>query len=184
DGQAAEYGEQEGEHGALPVGASVTSTAPARIDFAGGWTDTPPISYEAGGSVLNAAVTVSGERPVDARCDRIENRRVELVCEGMDGVVTHTVVCSELEDFSDFCVPQAPAALLKAAIICTGIVTLPQASAAASHPPPPSTQASTVALGSLEEQLCRVFGRGGIRVTSRSRLPQGSGMGTSSILAG
>lgn len=100
DGQAAEYGEQEGEHGALPVGASVTSTAPARIDFAGGWTDTPPISYEAGGSVLNAAVTVSGERPVDARCDRIENRRVELVCEDMDGVVTHTVVCSELEDFS------------------------------------------------------------------------------------
>ncbi|CAN0527829.1 unnamed protein product, partial [Scytosiphon promiscuus] len=37
---------------------------------------------------------------------------------------------------------------------------------------------------SLEEQLCRVFGSGGIRITSRSGLPQGSGMGTSSILAG
>lgn len=80
--------------------------------------------------------------------------------------------------------PQAPAALLKAAIICTGIVTLPQASAAAGYPPPAPAQASNVAVGSLEEQLRRVFGTGGVRVTSRSRLPQGSGMGTSSILAG
>ena len=37
---------------ALPVGACVTSRAAARIDVAGGWTDTPPISYEAGGAVV------------------------------------------------------------------------------------------------------------------------------------
>lgn len=30
----------------------------------------------------------------------------------------------------------------------------------------------------------KVFGCGGIRITSRSGLPQGSGMGTSSVLAG
>ena len=32
--------------------------APARIDFAGGWTDTPPYSTEKGGSVVNAAITL------------------------------------------------------------------------------------------------------------------------------
>lgn len=84
---------------ALPVGASVTSRAAARIDLAGGWTDTPPISYEAGGSVVNVAVTVSGERPVEARCERIEARGVELVCEGQDGAVTSRTVCSSLRDF-------------------------------------------------------------------------------------
>lgn len=82
------------------MGASVTSQAAARIDLAGGWTDTPPISYEAGGSVLNAAVTVSGERPVDARCERIKERRVELVCAGREGVAEATVVCTELADFA------------------------------------------------------------------------------------
>lgn len=83
----------------------------------------------------------------------------------------------------DFCVPQAPAALLKAALICAGIVTLPS--------PPPSDGADSAtksadipARTSLHEQLGAVFGSGGIRITSRSGLPQGSGMGTSSILAG
>lgn len=83
----------------------------------------------------------------------------------------------------DFCVPQAPAALLKAALICAGIITLPLA--------PPSDAIDSVtssadipAHTSLQKQLGAVFGSGGIRITSRSGLPQGSGMGTSSILAG
>ena len=84
----------------LPVGASVTSRAAARIDLAGGWTDTPPISYESGGAVVNAAVTVAGERPVQARCDRIEERIVELVCEDRDESVFSRTVCSGLEDFA------------------------------------------------------------------------------------
>lgn len=92
--------QQAREQQALPVGASVTSRAAARIDLAGGWTDTPPISYEAGGSVVNAAVTVSGQRPVEARCDRINARSVELVCEGRDGTVVSRTVCSTLQDFA------------------------------------------------------------------------------------
>jgi 16S rRNA pseudouridine516 synthase len=35
-------------------------TSPVRIDFAGGWSDTPPICLEQGGTVLNAAVTLNG----------------------------------------------------------------------------------------------------------------------------
>ena len=91
--------QQQQQQQALPVGATVTSRAAARIDLAGGWTDTPPISYEAGGSVVNVAVTVSGERPVEARCERIEACGVELVCKGRDGTVTSRTVCSSLRDF-------------------------------------------------------------------------------------
>jgi D-glycero-alpha-D-manno-heptose-7-phosphate kinase len=35
-----------------------SAQAPTRIDFTGGWTDTPPYSTEKGGSVVNAAVTL------------------------------------------------------------------------------------------------------------------------------
>ncbi|MGQ9630844.1 MAG: GHMP family kinase ATP-binding protein [bacterium] len=34
----------------------IRSRAPVRIDFAGGWTDTPPYSEEVGGYVVNAAI--------------------------------------------------------------------------------------------------------------------------------
>jgi galactokinase/mevalonate kinase-like predicted kinase len=34
---------------------------PARIDLSGGWTDTPPIAYEKGGLVVNAALLINGK---------------------------------------------------------------------------------------------------------------------------
>jgi len=34
---------------------------PARVDVAGGWSDTPPITYEHGGAVVNVAITVDGK---------------------------------------------------------------------------------------------------------------------------
>ena len=38
---------------------------PARIDFAGGWTDTPPITYDLDDPrVLNASILVDGKRPI------------------------------------------------------------------------------------------------------------------------
>ena len=33
----------------------------ARADLAGGWTDTPPVTYEHGGSVLNVAIKLNGK---------------------------------------------------------------------------------------------------------------------------
>ena len=38
--------------------------APARLDLAGGWSDTPPYTLENGGTVLNAAVLLNGQPPV------------------------------------------------------------------------------------------------------------------------
>lgn len=44
----------------VPAGVWVEALSPARIDLAGGWTDTPPICYEQGGAVLNIAIKVKG----------------------------------------------------------------------------------------------------------------------------
>jgi fucokinase len=39
-------------------------TCPVRIDLMGGWSDTPPACVELGGTVVNAAVTLNGQYPV------------------------------------------------------------------------------------------------------------------------
>lgn len=44
----------------LPLGQWVLCQCPARIDISGGWSDTPPLTYESGGAVFNAAITVNG----------------------------------------------------------------------------------------------------------------------------
>eukprot|EP00931_Biecheleriopsis_adriatica_P061094 TRINITY_DN36720_c0_g1_i1.p1 TRINITY_DN36720_c0_g1~~TRINITY_DN36720_c0_g1_i1.p1 ORF type:complete len:820 (-),score=179.70 TRINITY_DN36720_c0_g1_i1:144-2603(-) len=147
-----------------PVGDCVSVDAPARIDIAGGWTDTPPVAYENGGAVTNLAVLVDGQRPIGARAKRIA--AFELIFEIADSsenTSSPAVVCRELDDLSDYNRPAAPAALLKASVLCCGAVEL-------------------FGAGSLAEQL-EALG-GGLHVTSWSRLPQGSGLGTSSILAG
>lgn len=40
------------------VGEEVVARCPARVDLAGGWTDTPPICYELGGRVVGMALQV------------------------------------------------------------------------------------------------------------------------------
>ena len=54
-----------------PMDKWVIGTCPARIDVAGGWTDTPPITYERGGAVIDAAIRVDGRRPIGAKVKRI-----------------------------------------------------------------------------------------------------------------
>ena len=53
--------------------------AAARIDLAGGWSDTPPITYEHGGAVTNAAIIINGKRPIGARVRRISQAHLVLV---------------------------------------------------------------------------------------------------------
>ncbi|XP_053174928.1 L-fucose kinase [Scomber japonicus] len=139
---------------------------PARLDLAGGWSDTPPIAFEHGGSVTNVAVKVDGKRPIGARARRIREPRLLLVSYtgGRDSGVSTETVCDSLDDLKDYCQPHAPGALLKAVCVCSDLVSL-------------SSQHS------LGEQLMQRWG-GGVELHSWSVLPTGSGLGTSSILAG
>lgn len=44
-----------------PLGKWLTAECPARIDVSGGWSDTPPITYEHGGAVTMVALLVNGK---------------------------------------------------------------------------------------------------------------------------
>jgi galactokinase/mevalonate kinase-like predicted kinase len=62
----------------LERGQTVHVTAPVRIDLAGGWSDTPPISDKYGGRVVNAAITIEGRQPIQvwARPNGLDNKMV------------------------------------------------------------------------------------------------------------
>jgi fucokinase len=60
-------------------GRVVWATAPARLDFAGGWTDTPPICLERGGAVVNAAVTLDGRHPIQVFARWNDERVIRLM---------------------------------------------------------------------------------------------------------
>ncbi|XP_068595496.1 L-fucose kinase [Brachionichthys hirsutus] len=138
---------------------------PARMDLAGGWSDTPPMAFDHGGSVTNLAVKIDGKRPIGARARRIREPRLLLVthAKGRGSKVSMTIVCDSLDDLKDYCQPHAPGALLKAVCVCS-LVSL------SSQDP-------------LGDQLMQCWG-GGVELHSWSALPTGSGLGTSSILAG
>lgn len=78
--------------------------------LAGGWSDTPPITYEHGGAVVDVAVLVDGCRPIGARVRRIVQPELRLV--SLSGTprseAVAELVCRELEHLQDYCQPHAP----------------------------------------------------------------------------
>ncbi len=140
----------------------VWGRSPVRLDLAGGWTDTPPYCLEHGGRVVNVAVDLNGQPPIQVFAKLSE--RPVLVMRSIDLGVERTV--STFEELETFAQPGNEFALTKAAFALAGF--LPRFHGNGGH-------------RSLEEQL-REFG-GGIEVSLLSAVPKGSGLGTSSILA-
>jgi fucokinase len=135
--------------------------AAARIDFGGGWTDTPPYCLERGGTVLNAAVELDGKLPIIARAERIAEPYIALENHDIDAAIRPRYA-GDILDFAD---PGDPFALHKAALVFRGVI-------------PPDTPYDAPI-----DKLCRTVGSG-LRLTTETRIPRGSGLGTSSILAG
>ncbi|XP_076049202.1 L-fucose kinase-like isoform X2 [Oratosquilla oratoria] len=147
----------------LAKGIWVEATCPARLDLSGGWTDTPPICYEQGGAVLNIAIKINGVQPVGAKVRFVD--QLSIHCTMKDWVESKThLLWTSLEDIKDFDNPTSPGALIKAVLHYCKVVDV-------------------YADVSLEEQLSQRYGAG-LEIETWSRLPQGSGLGTSSILAG
>lgn len=145
------------------IGKWVTAECPARIDVSGGWSDTPPITYEHGGAVTMIALKINDKKPIGSKARRIREPKIVIVLCGYNQDDT-TVVCEELSHLENYYQPHSPGALPKAAIVCADIINLDSDL-------------------SLREQLQQNYG-GGFEIHTWSNLPQGSGMGTSSILAG
>lgn len=140
----------------------VWGRSPVRLDLAGGWTDTPPYCIEHGGRVLNLAVDLNGQPPIQVfakLCDR-----PELVMRSIDLGVEQRV--KSYEELDTYAQPGSEFALAKAAFALAGFLPRFHAQGGAS---------------TLEKQL-QEFG-GGIELSMLCAVPKGSGLGTSSILA-
>lgn len=137
----------------------VTVKLPLRVNWGGGWSDTPPYCIENGGTVLNAAISLNGELPVEVSIEKISDRRIIFDSRDMD-VHGEFDLIEKLQDTGD---PYDPFALQKAGLLACGII--PRSG------------------GNLEEILTRLGG-GFIIHSEVTNVPKGSGLGTSSILSG
>lgn len=132
---------------------------PIRVNFGGGWSDTPPYCNENGGIVLNAAFKLNDENPIKAKIEKNSNntinlRSVDLHFQKEIINIDELKLCSNTND---------PFSLLKASLLTAGIV-----------------RKDDISVKSVIERL----GCGINFTTDVSAIPKGSGLGTSSILSG
>ncbi|HJC57503.1 MAG TPA: bifunctional fucokinase/L-fucose-1-P-guanylyltransferase [Candidatus Eisenbergiella intestinipullorum] len=161
------------------VQEAVDVALPVRVNWGGGWTDTPPHCNEQGGTVLNAALKLNGIFPIQIRVERLSEPHMEF--ESTD--IGASGRADSVEEIQDCHNPYDPFALHKAALIACGIIPLGEENGArsASHGSGEGTKEE--GRESLQE-ICTRLG-GGIRLSTRVvGIPQGSGLGTSSILSG
>ena len=94
----------------------VRVTAPVRIDFAGGWSDTPPICQIEGGSVLAAAVKLDGKRSIEVVVSPRKDRFVKVVSRdlGKRKLIRSAAEIADHHDPHDWC------CLVKSALAVTG----------------------------------------------------------------
>ena len=133
--------------------------------------DTPPITYECngGGSVTNVAILVNNEKPIGAK-GRILKSSTEkgsffikvIMKESSESKNETSFEFTEKSEFHDYNKPRATACLMKAVFIHTRLVVLNDKS-------------------NLSDQLTEKV-NGTLELQTWTGLPQGSGLGTSSIL--
>ena len=139
----------------------VWGRSPVRIDLAGGWTDTPPYCLNEGGNVVNLAIELNGQPPLQVYVK--PSKEYQVVLRSIDlGALEIVKTYDELARFTQI---GSPFSIPKAALVLAGFQ--------------PGFSMGTYS--SLEEQL-KDFGSG-IEITLLSAIPAGSGLGTSSILA-
>ena len=154
----------------------VLATAPARVDLSGGWSDTPPICFEYGGAVAGLAVTVDGMKPLSCRSRIIPGGEGIRVCTESRCAITGELqshassILSKVCDLDDYRNPLADCALIKCSLVYLGLL--------------PDDAAPSNDLQPFLRRFCGLDQQIGLEVVSTSLLPRGSGLGTSSILAG
>ena len=136
----------------------VWGRSPVRIDIAGGWTDTPPYCLMEGGNVINFAIELNGQPPLQAYVKPSKEPRIVLRSIDLGAME----VIDTNEQLMDFMHVGSPFSIPKAALVLAGF-------------------GQYAPLSTLNSQL-KAFGCG-IELTLLSAIPAGSGLGTSSILA-
>ena len=139
----------------------VWGRSPVRIDIAGGWTDTPPYCLLEGGNVVNLAIELNGQPPLQTYVKPCADPRIILRSIDLGA----SEVVETYEQLQQFNKVGSPFSIPKAALALAGFLP----------------QFSVNRYPSLKAQL-EAFGCG-IELTLLSAIPAGSGLGTSSILA-
>ena len=153
--------EQTRPRSALRSDEIVWARAPARLDLGGGWTDTPPYSLEHGGCVVNAAVNLNGQPPIQAylRIIREPVIRISSIDQGARTEITR------FDELLDYRKATGSFALAKAALALSCF----------------RGQMDAAAGNRRLGRTLKNFG-GGIELTTLAAIPKGSGLGTSSIM--
>ena len=139
----------------------VWGRSPVRIDIAGGWTDTPPYCLMEGGNVINFAIELNGQPPLQVYIK--PSREYRIVLRSIDLGAMEVVETNE--QLTDFMHVGSPFSIPKAALVLAGF----------------GSHNGIRTLCDIHSQL-EEFGCG-IELTLLSAIPAGSGLGTSSILA-
>jgi len=130
---------------------------PVRVNFGGSWTDTPPYCLENGGTVLNAAIKLNNEYPIMVKIEVIEENHFEFVSEDINA----SKIIKDINELNNDLSPNDDFALHKAALQVKGII-----------------RDTDKSLNDVINEL-----GGGLKITTSSNTPKGSGLGTSSILS-
>lgn len=139
----------------------VWGRSPVRIDLAGGWTDTPPYCLMEGGNVVNVAIELNGQPPLQVYVKPCA--QPHIILRSIDLGASEEI--TTYEQLAQYNKVGSPFSIPKAALALSGFLPA----------------YSVESFSSLEEQL-RSYGHG-IELTMLSAIPAGSGLGTSSILA-
>ena len=133
---------------------------PVRVNWGGGWTDTPPHCQEHGGVVLNAAISLKGNLPIHVSVRKLDRYVIQLESQDIGAYGEF----ERMEEVNNCGNPYDKFALHKAALIACGVIRKNDTR-------------------NLQEVL-EALGGGIYLSTQVINVPKGSGLGTSSILAG
>ena len=159
----------------------VWGRSPVRVDIAGGWTDTPPYCLMEGGNVINLAIELNGQPPLQAYVKPSKEYRIVLRSIDLGAME----VVETTEQLMDFMHVGSPFSIPKAALVLAGFgqeVGIGLNGLTRTKNPQEVRESPCLSdAENLKSQL-EAFGSG-IELTLLSAVPAGSGLGTSSILA-
>ena len=138
---------------------NVETTLPVRVNWGGGWSDTPPYCNENGGTVLNISIKLNGIEPILVTVRKLKELHIEFESQdvGAYGIINSTA------DIINCYNPYDRFALHKASLIAFGVIK----------------ENDNRDL----KDILKCLGGGIYLSTQVMGIPKGSGLGTSSILS-
>lgn len=95
----------------------VWARSPVRIDIAGGWTDTPPYCLMEGGRVINLAIELNGQPPIQTYVRKCSEEHIVLRSIDLGA----TEIIENYEQLTDFHHVGSPFSIPKAALVLAGV---------------------------------------------------------------